>query len=108
MDGCIDHLVKHPYPVVGRCISDRFEKMLPAGEQRTIIAGGIGTPRRQPFGFWPRVKTAINKTTLAEVILKMVFGHTSYHDRHFAPHHAVQSVTFPLYQFCKIFYVHNH
>ena len=34
--------------------------MLPAGEQRSIIAGGIGTSRGQPFGFGPRVKTAID------------------------------------------------
>lgn len=70
VDGRIDHLVEHPYPVVGRCISDRLEKMLPAGEQRAVIAGGIGTSRGQPFGFGPRVKTAIDKSTLPEVILK--------------------------------------
>jgi hypothetical protein len=78
------------------------------GEQRSIIAGGIGTSRGQPFGFGPRVKTAIDKSTLPEVILKMVFGHSSYHDWHFAAHHTVQPVTFPLYHFRKIFYVHNH
>jgi len=82
--------------------------MFPAGEQRSIIAGGIGTSRGQPFGFGPRVKTAIDKSTLPEVILKMVFGHSSYHDWHFAAHHTVQPVTFPLYHFRKIFYVHNH
>ena len=108
VDGCIDHLVEYPYPVVCRCISDRFEQMFPAGEQRSIIAGGIGTSRGQPFGFGPRVKTAIDKSTLPEVILKMVFGHSSYHDWHFAAHHTVQPVTFPLYHFRKIFYVHNH
>ena len=44
--GRIYHLVEHSYPVVCRCISDRFEQMLPAGEQRAIIVGGIGTSRR--------------------------------------------------------------
>ena len=63
--------------------------MFPAGEQRSIIAGGIGTSRGQPFGYGPRVKTAIDKSTLPEVILKMVFGHSSYHDWHFAAHHTV-------------------
>lgn len=106
--GRIYHLVEHSYPVVCRCISDRFEQMLPAGEQRSIIAGGIRTSRGQPFGFGPRVKTAIDKSTLPEVILKMVFGHSSYHDWHFVAHHTVQPVTFPLYHFRKIFYVHNH
>lgn len=108
VDGRIDHLVEHPYPVVGRCISDRLEKMLPAGEQRAVIAGGIGTSRGQPFGFWPGVKPPVDKAPMPEVILEMVFGHTSYHDRHFAAHHTVQPVTFPLYHFRKIFYVHNH
>ena len=59
------------------------ERDLPFGdvykrqEQRSIIAGGVGTSRGQPFGFGPRVKTAIDKSTLPEVILKMVFGHSS-------------------------------
>jgi hypothetical protein len=65
-------------------------------------------PPEDSVWLWARVKTAIDKSTLPEVILKMVFGHSSYHDWHFAAHHTVQPVTFPLYHFRKIFYVHNH
>ena len=82
--------------------------MLPAGEQRSVVAGGISTARGETSGFGPRVESSIHKATLPEIVLEVVFCHAANGDGQFAAHHTVQSVTFPLYQFRKIFYVHNH
>lgn len=84
VDGGIDDRISYDHIVVAWYVLDGRKEVVARREERTVACGSSRTRLLLAASRFPLVKTVVEKATLTEIVLEVVFRHAPNEDRKFA------------------------